>query len=317
MIISPSFRKAITTACFIVATLTVAGIAQAETAKQKKPFWPNNAQLVISISMQFEATAQDKSDGGPFPPQDPKYPDTIAPTWYQYGMNEGIPRLLDLWDKHDIKVTSHMVGRAVELNPELAKEVVARGHEASGHGQAWTPQYSMSEDEERASYIKSADTIERITGTRPIGFNAFWMRHSTNTLEILQELGFIYHIDDLSRDEPSITPVKGKPFAVVPYTFRNNDIVRYTGSTALTGAAYLQDLKDEFDVLYAEGATRRRIMSVSAHDRLAGAPARAKALDNFITYAKQHKGVVFMRKDEIARWALAHDDTPTNPARVF
>jgi len=317
MTIQKAIRQAIAATSIVTMTSIGFGIAQAETAEQEKPFWPNDAQLVISISMQFEATAQDANDPGPFPKQDTKYPDTIAPTWYQYGMNEGIPRLLDLWDKHNIKVTSHMVGRAVELNPELAKDVVARGHEASGHGQTWTPQYSMTEEEERASYIKSADIIEKVTGTRPVGFNAFWMRHSTKTLEILQDLGFIYHIDDLSRDEPSITPVKGKPFAVVPYTFRNNDIVRYTGSTALTGAAYAQDLKDEFDVLYAEGATRRRMMSISAHDRLAGAPARVKALDNFITYAKQHKGVVFMRKDQIARWALEHDDTPTNPARMF
>lgn len=301
----------------VFAMLMLAGTAAAETLVQQKPFWPNDAQLVISISMQFEATAQDARDPGPFPAQDPKYPDTIAPTWYQYGMNEGVPRLLKLWDKHGIKVTSHMVGRAVELNPELAKEVVARGHEASGHGQSWTPQYSMTEAEERASYIKSADIIEKVTGTRPIGFNAFWMRHSENTLKILQELGFIYHIDDLSRDEPSFTPVNGKPFAVVPYTFRNNDIVRYSGSTALTGAAYLQDLKDEFDVLYEEGTTRRRMMAVSAHDRLAGAPARVKALDNFITYAKKHEGVVFMRKDEIARWIIERGDAPTNPARVF
>lgn len=175
----------------------------------------------------------------------------------------------------------------------------------------------MTEKEERESYIKSADIIEKVTGTRPIGFNAFWMRHSPKTLEILQDLGFIYHIDDLSRDEPSTIPVKGKPFAVVPYTFRNNDIVRYSGSTAMTGAAYTQELKDDFDVLYAEGKTRRRMMSISAHDRIAGTPARVKALDNFITYAKEHKGVVFMRKDEIARWALEHNDTPINPARNF
>jgi peptidoglycan/xylan/chitin deacetylase (PgdA/CDA1 family) len=316
MIFKNTIRQ--TVAVVSIAAIAIgSSLAQAEPIKQKKPFWPDDAQLVISISMQFEATAQDADDPGPFPKQNPNYPDTIAPTWYQYGMNEGIPRLLNLWDKHNIKVTSHMVGRAVELNPELAKEVVDRGHEASGHGQTWTPQYSMTEEDERASYIKSANIIEKVTGTRPVGFNAFWMRHSTKTLEILQELGFIYHIDDLSRDEPSMTPVRGKPFAVVPYTFRNNDIVRYTGSTAMTGAAYTQDLKDEFDVLYAEGTKRRRMMSISAHDRLAGTPARVKALDNFIAYAKQHENVVFMRKDAIARWALTHQDTPVNAARVF
>lgn len=291
--------------------------ASAVTSNDKESFWPDDAQLVISISMQFEATAQDRQDPGPFPVQEAGFPDTIAPSWYQYGMNEGVPRLLDLWDKHDIKITSHMVGRAVELNPELAKEVVRRGHEASGHGQTWTPQYSMKPDEERASYIKSADIIEKVTGQRPVGFNAFWMRHSPNTLAILKELGFIYHIDDLSRDEPSYTPVGNSSIVVVPYTFRNNDIVRYTGSTAMTGKAYLQELKDEFDVLYQEGKKRRRMMSISAHDRLAGSPARVKALDDFITYAKQHKAVKFMRKDDIAKWVLTQNNVPINAPRNF
>lgn len=280
-------------------------------------FWPNGERLVISISMQFEATAQAPTAEGPFPPLDPKYPDTITPTWYRYGMNEGVPRLLDLWDRHGVKVTSHMVGLAVERNPDLAREVVRRGHEAAGHGQTWTPQYSMSPDEERDSYRVSADIIERITGQRPIGFNAFWMRHSRATLEILQDLGFLYHIDDLSRDEPSIIPVRDKPFAVVPYTLRNNDIGRFGGNTAMTGAAFAQELKDEFDVLYAEGAKRRRMMSISTHDRIAGIPSIVRALDSFLAHARSHEGVAFLRKDEIARFALSRPDTPVEPARSF
>lgn len=289
----------------------------AATPDRSRPFWPNGERLVISISMQFESTAQPAGAEGPFPPLDAQYPDTITPSWYRYGMTEGVPRLLDLFDQHGIKVTSHMVGLAVERNPDLAREIVRRGHEASGHGQTWTPQYSMSPAEERASYQQSADLIERITGQRPVGFNAFWMRHSRSTLEILQDLGFLYHIDDLARDEPSITPVRGKPFAVVPYTLRNNDIGRFGGNTAMTGAAFLQELKDEFDVLYAEGARRRRMMSISAHDRIAGQPSITRALDQFIAYAKGHQGVAFMRKDAVARWALSRPDTPRNPARTF
>ena len=78
-----------------------------------------------------------------------------------------------------------------------------------------------------------------------------------------------------------------------------------------------KELKDEFDVLYKEGKQRRRMMSISAHDRLAGTPARVKALDDFITYAKQHKGVKFMRKDYIAKWILRQDNVPKNSPRTF
>jgi len=268
------------------------------------PFWPEGARLVISVSMQFEAGAQPSSGASsPFPTIDSKYPDLPAVKWYEYGFKEGIPRMLDLFERTEIKVTSHMVGAAVDLHPELAKEIVERGHEAAGHGQTWTPQFSMTPAEERASYEANIQSIERATGTRPLGFNAFWLRGTPRTLEILQSLGFIYHIDDVSRDEPFLVQVKGKPFAVVPYTLHTNDIVNYEGRNFSTDE-FEKDLKNDFDMLYAESAHRRRMMSVSAHDRITGRPGRAKVLENFIRYAQKHPGVRFMRKDEIAQYAL-------------
>jgi peptidoglycan/xylan/chitin deacetylase (PgdA/CDA1 family) len=265
--------------------------------------------MVISISMQMEAGAQPSSGAeSPMPPIDPKYPDLPEAKWYEYGFKEGLPRLLDMFDRRNVKVTSHMVGATVDLHPTLAKEIVQRGHEASGHGQTWAAQYSMTPEQERASYQHSIASIERATGTRPLGFNAFWLRGTPRTSEILQELGFIYHIDDVSRDEPFLINVKGKPFAVVPYTLHMNDIVDYE-SRYFSTQEYAGDLKAEFDMLYAESPRRRRMMSVSAHDRIAGRPSRAKVLEEFIVYAQSNRGVAFMRKDEIARFALGSSQT--------
>jgi hypothetical protein len=87
-----------------------------------------------------------------------------------------------------------------------------------------------------------------------------------------------------------------------------NDIVNYE-TRYFSTQEYASDLKAEFDTLYAESAGRRRMMSVSAHDRIAGRPSRAKVLEEFITYAQDHPGVVFMRKDEIARFALGGPQT--------
>ena len=66
--------------------------------------------------------------------------------------------------------------------------------------------------------------IEQATGTRRAGYNNYWIRPGVNTLEILQELGFTYHIDDLSADEPFLQSINGQPFATVPYTVHYNDI---------------------------------------------------------------------------------------------
>jgi peptidoglycan/xylan/chitin deacetylase (PgdA/CDA1 family) len=260
--------------------------------------------MVISVSMQMEGGAQPTSGAeSPMPRIDPKYPDLPVSKWYDYGYKAGLPRLLEVFDRRKIKVTSHMVGAAVDLHPALAKEIVQRGHEATGHGQTWTAQFTMTPEEERASSQQSIESIERATGTRPVGFNAFWLRGTPQTLELLQSLGFIYHIDDVSRDEPFLVNVRDKPFAVVPYTLHMNDIVDYE-TRYFSTAMYADDLKAEFDALYAEAEMRRRMMSVSAHDRIAGRPSRAKVLEEFIIYAQSHPGVAFMRKDEIARFGL-------------
>ena len=123
-------------------------------------FWPDGNQLVISISMQFEAGAQPAcSPYSPFADMDPSTPDPAVQKWFEYGINEGIPRLLDLWDRKGIKVTSHMVGKAVLESPHVAREIVERGHEAAGHGHEWVPHWTMTPEEERASYQANIDAI--------------------------------------------------------------------------------------------------------------------------------------------------------------
>ena len=155
----------------------------------------------------------------------------------------------------------------------------------------------------RATPTRAA-TIERVTGVRPVGFNAFWLWVRRIRSKYSKELGYTYHIDDVSRDEPFLVNVRNKPFAVVPYTLHMNDIVNYEGRN-FSSDAYAADLKREFDVLYEEGEHRRRMMSVSAHDRIAGRPARMRVLEDFIQYAQSHPGVTFMRKVDIANYAIA------------
>jgi peptidoglycan/xylan/chitin deacetylase (PgdA/CDA1 family) len=138
-----------------------------------------------------------------------------------------------------------------------------------------------------------------------VGWNAYWMRNSIYILETLQDLSFLYHIDEPSHDEPFIIPVRGRDFVTVPYTFHMNDIVSFPFA-GWNPAAYEQALRDEFDQLYEEGAHRRRMMVVSLHDRISGHAGRVRVLDRFLTYAKSKGDVWFARKDEIARYVLAN-----------
>ena len=262
--------------------------------------------------MMFEGGGQPISGaGGPIPePIKDGLPDLPTNAFFAYGYYEGIPRALDLFDKHGVKVSCLMIGKAIENSPDLAREITRRGHEAAAHGRTWQNSYFLSRDEEKRFIADCAEMIHKVTEQRPVGWSAYWLRNSVHILETLKELGFLYHMDEPSHDEPFIIPVKGKDFVTVPHTFNMNDI----SSFPLEGynpMAYEQALKDEFDQLYEEGETRRRMMLVGFHDRINGHANRIRVLDRFLTHAKSHEGVWFARKDEIAKWVLEHrEDTP-------
>ncbi|TPK75307.1 polysaccharide deacetylase family protein [Mesorhizobium sp. B2-4-6] len=268
-----------------------------------KAYWPDGSRLVISISMQMEAGGEAPyGPGGPFSgfiDMDPSYPDFPTKSWYKYGYREGIQRMLDLWDRFGIKVTSHMVGSAVDRAPEVAKEIVERGHEAAAHGRDWVQQYDLDYEAEKRFIQDNIDSVRRATGKVPVGYNGAAMRGTINTLKILQELGFRYFIDDVSRDEPFLIKVREKDMAIVPYSLNLNDIIQFEAYKFSTGE-YEQQLKDEFDQLYEEGAMRRRMMAISTHDRIQGRPYRVRSLARFLEYASKHEGVTFLRKDQIA-----------------
>lgn len=279
-------------------------------ARGSREFWPDGAKLVISISLQFEAGAEpERPTGGPVPETNQKYPDLPLAPWYEYGFKEGTPRLLNVFQRRRVRVTSHMRAAAVDRNPELAREIVQRGHEAAAHGETRTPRYSVTPEQERTACAANIQSIVRATGTRPVGFHASGLHTTPHTLEVLQDLGFLYYVDDVGRDEPFLASVRSKAFLVMPSTSGMNNLAAYP-APLFTSEQYASELRNEFEMLYTEAESRRRMMSISAHDRIAGRPAHAKVLEEFIIYAQRRPGVVFSRKDDIARFALASSITP-------
>jgi peptidoglycan/xylan/chitin deacetylase (PgdA/CDA1 family) len=131
-------------------------------------FWPSGANLAVSVSMQFEAGGQPIGGaGGPSTePILPGFPDLGQNSFYEYGAREGVFRILDLLDKHSIKMSSFMIGDAVRRHPDVAAEIVRRGHEAGAHGRRWQRQYHLPRPKETAWIADSVKGIEDATGAR-------------------------------------------------------------------------------------------------------------------------------------------------------
>ena len=96
------------------------------------------------------------------------------------------------------------------------------------------------------------------------------------------------------------------PHLVVPYTLDCNDMRFATPQGFNTGEQFLAYLADAFDVLYAEGAERPKMMSIGMHCRLLGRPGRFAALQRFLDHVERHDRVWVCRRVDIARhWIVA------------
>ncbi|MBA6376043.1 DUF3473 domain-containing protein, partial [Colwellia sp. BRX8-2] len=104
-------------------------------------------------------------------------------------------RLLELFEKHNVKSTFFTLGWVAERCPNLIKAIVDQGHELASHGYAHQRITEMSKDDFVTDVVKSKNILEQLSGTEVIGYRApSFSLNDTNTwvYEKLIELGFQY-----------------------------------------------------------------------------------------------------------------------------
>ena len=283
--------------------------------------WPHNARIAISLVVNYEEGSEASLlDGDDHHEANNEVPSPVPPgqrdlfneSFFEYGSRVGVWRLLNLLDQYGVKSTFFACALAMERNPAVARAVVERGHEICGHGYRWEEYHTKSRAYEAEAIRKTVASLQATAGVRPVGW---FTRYgpSVNTRELVAaEGGFIYDSGVFNDDLPYYTEVAGKPWLVLPYSFETNDARFWRGGLNSVGDFY-EYLKDTFDVLYEEGGAHPKMMSVGLHCRIAGRPARSRAVARFLRYARSHPGVWFARRDEIARWWLENYPPGTLP----
>ena len=279
--------------------------------------WPNNARVALSFVLNYEeggercilhgdpeseAFLSEMPSAIPFPGQRHMSMESI----YEYGSRAGVWRLLRLFKERDIPLTIFAVATAIERYPEVAKVFVEEGHEICSHALKWISYQDMSIDEERKHMLEAIDIIERVTGNRPLGW--YTGRDSPNTRQlVMEEGGFMYDSDSYADDLPYWVDGPQGKHLVIPYTLDTNDMRFAQVQGFNNGEVFFQYLKDSFDLLYEEGATAPKMLSIGMHCRLLGRPGRAAALKRFLDYVQQHDQVWFARRIDIANhWHQNH-----------
>ncbi len=225
---------------------------------------------------------------------------------YEYGSRAGVWRLLRLFAERSMRLTCYGVGMAIARHPEVARAMVAAGHEIASHGWRWIDYQDIDEATEREHMTLAIEAIQKATGERPVGWYTGRCGPNTRRL-VVEEGGFLYDSDSYADDLPYWNTEHGRPHLVIPYTLDANDMRFATAQGFNSGDQFFAYLKDSFDTLYTEGADSPKMLSVGLHCRLAGRPGRAAALARFLDYVAGHERVWVCRRIDIARhWIDRH-----------
>ena len=273
------------------------------------PRWPGSARIAVQVVLNYEEGAENCVLHG----------DAASETFlsdivgaeayrarhmsmeslYEYGSRAGVWRLLRLFKTLGVPVTIFAVADALKRYPAMAEAFLRDGHEIASHGLKWINYQNVDEATERAHIAEGAEIIARFAG-KPLGW--YTGRTSPNTRRLVAEHGgFAYDADDYNDDLPFYDTRYGKDYLIVPYTLDANDMSFATPQGFNSSEQFFTYLKDAFDVLYAEGATAPKMMSIGLHCRLAGRPGRFAAVERFLRYAQGHQDVWFTRRIDIAR----------------
>lgn len=277
------------------------------------PRWPGGARVAVQFVINYEEGAESNVLNGDTGSESflsemvgaASHPARAMAmeSLYEYGSRAGFWRLHRLFAERSLPVTVFGVASAMAKNPAAVEAMLAADWEVASHGYRWIDYQSVPEDTEREHIARAIELHTQLTGSRPLGW--YQGRTSPNTARlVVEEGGFVYDADSYADDLPYWDRRFGRAQLVVPYTLDVNDMKFVALNGFDEGQAWLNYMRDTFEQLRAEGG---RMMSVGLHGRIAGRPARARALAQFLDHVIGSGDAWVARRIDIARhWQRMH-----------
>jgi peptidoglycan/xylan/chitin deacetylase (PgdA/CDA1 family) len=234
----------------------------------------------------------------------------------EYGARVGVPRVLDLLERHGLRATFFVPGHTLESFPRESESILERGHEIAHHSYAHVDPSQQSRDEELADMERALDVLDGI-GVRPLGYRSPSADLSDSTLELVEEHGFVYDSslmtddyrpfhprigDRVSRTEPL---ERGRESALweLPMSFELDDWVHFQFNFdpyrkgGATPSAVLEIWRGEFDWMneHVDGG----VLTVCMHPQVIGRGHRMAMLEQFIEHCRG-AGAAFAALGDVA-----------------
>ena len=263
--------------------------------------WPGGARCAVALSFDSDHETNELRDGG----------ESIGKlSQGQYGNRQGVPRILEILAAHGVTASFFVPAVVALLYPDEQRRVIEEGHEIGIHGWIHERNSVLPPDVERDLQMRSADTLERICGVRPVGIRTPSWDFSPHTLAITRDMGLLYDSSLMADVDCYELLLDGEATGVteLPVEWIRDDAVyfnmnRFAGLRPYTPPADVFDIfRREFDAAHHEGG----LFQLTMHPHISGYRSRVWILEQLIRHIKSHAGVWFATHADVVRHARAH-----------
>ena len=237
----------------------------------------------------------------------PLMPDLPNWAWHEYGMRVGFWRLLDCLKRFDIPVTLAINGSVCATYPRVASAALEAGWEFIGHGFNQRPMHQIEDELEVIN--QTIEAIRSFTGRVPRGWESPGLTETFDTIDHLAAAGIEYVADWVLDDQPVDIATKDGSVLSIPYTVETNDITMIALQQHESREIF-ERTKAQFDQLYQESSEITRIMAISLHPYITGAPHRIGQLETFLSYLNDKPGVLMWTGEQILDWYRSQHPKP-------
>lgn len=263
--------------------------------------WPEGARCAVALSFDSDHETNELRDGG-------ESPGKLSQG--QYGNRQGVPRILDILARNGVPATFFVPAVTALLYPDEQRRIVSEAHEIGIHGWIHERNSVLPIEAERDLMLRSADTLESISGVRPVGMRTPSWDFSPNTLTLVREMGLIYDSSLMADVDCYELLENGEPTGVVelPVEWIRDDAVyfnmnRFSGLRPHTSPEAVFDIfRREFEAAYREGG----LFQLTMHPHVIGYRSRLWILEELIALMRSLPGVWFATHADVVRHAKQH-----------
>jgi allantoinase len=170
-----------------------------------------------------------------------------------------------------------------------------------GHGYHQRPLHLVQD--QLAEIKRTFDVIRSYSGLFPLGWLGPGLHETKDTLDHLAAAGFKFVVDWPLDDHPVRMQTEFGDIVSIPYSVETGDLPLMVAHQH-ESHAWLTRVVDQFDRLYLEGEHQPRVMSMSVHPYIIGAPHRMKYFEQALDHILSKDRVWFATAEEIYHWSV-------------